>query len=64
MDAKPPSFVIRGRDDAASPRVTPDHERVRAELRLLELLDCSEEGVEVEVADDHLAMTWTAAKAR
>jgi hypothetical protein len=33
-------------------RVAPDHEGLRSELRLLELLDGREEGVEVKVRDD------------
>jgi hypothetical protein len=45
--------VVRGRDDAAPVRVAADHQRSRAQLRRLELLDRGEEGVQVEMRDDH-----------
>ena len=50
---KPPRDVVRSRDDAAPPGVAADHERLRAELRGLELLDGRVERVEVQVRDDH-----------
>ena len=52
VDAEAAGDVVRRRDDAASLRVAADDERLRAQLRLLELLDRGEEGVEVEVGED------------
>src|SRR5207244_6882629 len=46
-------LVVRGRDDAAAVWIAADDERLCPELRVLELLDRSEERVEVEVRDDH-----------
>jgi hypothetical protein len=57
MDAEAARDVVRGRNDATPVRVAADHERLRAELRLLELLDGRKERVEVEVGDDHRAAT-------
>ncbi len=54
-DAVAPRDVVRGRDDPASVRITADDERQAPELRVLELLDGGEEGVQVEVRDDHRA---------
>ena len=53
VDAEAARDVVRGRDDAAPARVAADDERLRAELRVLELLDGRVERVEVEVRDDH-----------
>src|SRR5207248_5569677 len=47
--------VVRRRDDAAAVRVAADDQRLRAEARVLELLDGCEERVEIEVRDDHAA---------
>ena len=52
MDPEPPGDVVRRRDDAAASWVAADDERLRAQLRLLELLHGGEEGVEVEVGDN------------
>jgi hypothetical protein len=53
VDPELARLVVRGRDDAASVRIAPDDERLRAQLGALELLDGGEEGVEVEVSEDH-----------
>ena len=53
VDAEPPRDVVRGRDDAAALRVAADDERLPAQRRVLELLDRCEEGVEIEMRDDH-----------
>ena len=53
MDPEVARDVVRRCDHAAAVRVTTDDQRLRAQLRLLELLDRREEGVEVEVRDDH-----------
>ena len=53
MDSEFPRLVVRGRDDAAPVRIPADDERLRAQLGLLQLLDGGEEGVEIEVRDDH-----------
>jgi hypothetical protein len=53
MDAVTARDVVRGRDDAAALRIAPDHERPAAQGRILELLDGGEEGIEVEVRNDH-----------
>ena len=53
VDPEPPRLVVRGRDDAAAVRVAADDERLRPQRRVLELLDGREEGIEVEVRDDH-----------
>src|SRR5215207_4349072 len=53
MDSVPPSVVVRGRDDAAAAGVAADDERDVRELGALQLLDGGEEGVEVEMGDDH-----------
>ena len=52
MDAEAARDVVRGRDDAAAVRVAADDERLRAQLRVLELLDGGIERVEGEVRDD------------
>ena len=46
------SLVVRGRDDAAPVRVAAHDQRLGAELRLFQLLDRGEEGIQVEVRDD------------
>jgi uncharacterized protein with von Willebrand factor type A (vWA) domain len=53
MDSKPSRDVVRGRDDAASAGITAHDEWLRAELRVLELLDARVERVEIQVRDDH-----------
>ena len=45
--------VVRGRDDAAAVRVAADDERPPAQLGALQLLHGGEEGVQVEMRDDH-----------
>jgi hypothetical protein len=40
--------------------ITADDEREAAEVRVLEFLDGGEEGVEVEVGDDHVPSVETA----
>ena len=51
-DPEPPGRVVRGRDDAAAPRVAADDERPLPERRVLELLDRCEERVEIEMRED------------
>ena len=53
VDSEPPRHVVRGRHDPAPVRIAADDERPRPEPRLLELLHGGEEGVEIEVRDDH-----------
>ena len=45
--------VVGRRDDPAPVRVAADDERLRLQLGRLQLLDRREEGVQVEVRDDH-----------
>ena len=51
-DAVLASLVVGGGHYAPSVRVAADHEWPRGELRLLQLLDGCEEGVEIEMRDD------------
>jgi hypothetical protein len=51
-DAVLASLVVCGGHYAPSVRVAADHERPRGELRLLQLLDGCEEGIEIEMRDD------------
>ena len=44
--------VVGGRDDAPAAGVSPDHERLRGERRILELLDRGKERVQVQMRDD------------
>jgi hypothetical protein len=61
MDPELPRLVVRRSDDAATVWIPTDDERLRAELRLLQLLHRREERVEVEMGDDHVvAMSSTA----
>ncbi len=53
MNAELPRDVVRGRDDTPSLRIAADDERFGLEAGILELLDGGEEGIEVEMADDH-----------
>ena len=53
VNAELPCDVIRRRDDTPSVWVAPDHERRRSQGGILELLDGREEGIQVEMADDH-----------
>jgi hypothetical protein len=53
VDPEATRHVIRGGDDPASTRVAADDERLRTELRVLELLDARVERVEVQMRDDH-----------
>src|SRR6185436_481535 len=52
VDPELARLVVRGRDDAATARIA-DDERLRPQLRLLELLDGREERVQIKVGDDH-----------
>jgi hypothetical protein len=52
VDPEAPRGVVGSGDDAAPARVAADDERLRAELRALELLDRRIERVEVQVSDD------------
>ena len=54
-DPELPGDVVGRRDDAATVRVAADDQRHRPQSRLLELLDCREERVEVQVGEDHVA---------
>ena len=42
-------LVVGRRDDAAPARIPADDQRLRAQLRILQLLHCREEGVQIEV---------------
>jgi hypothetical protein len=53
------SHIVCCRDDPAPVRVAADDEWLRPELRALKLLDSGEEGVEVEVGEDHAATVRT-----
>ena len=53
VDAELPGGVVRGRDDTTTARVAADDERLGLQRRVIELLDRCEEGVEVEVREDH-----------
>ena len=45
VDPELPRFVVRSRDDASPMRIAADDERLRSQLRLLELLDGREESI-------------------
>ena len=45
--------VVRGRDHSAAVWIAADNDRHAAERRIFELLDRREEGVEIEMGDDH-----------
>ena len=51
MDAEAPRDVVRRRHDAAPARIAPDHERPRAQRRVLQLLDGCEERVEIQMGE-------------
>ena len=53
VDPELPRLVIRGRDDASPVRVPADDQRLRAQFGILELLYGREEGIQIEVRDDH-----------
>src|SRR5712691_12717684 len=53
VDPELARLVVRRGDDTASVRVAADDERLRAQVGILELLHSGEEGVEVEMGDDH-----------
>jgi hypothetical protein len=53
MDPELPRLVIRRGDHATAVWIPADDKRLRPQLRALELLDCGEECVEVDVGDDH-----------
>ena len=52
VDAVGAGDVVGGRDDAPAAGVSPDHERLRGERRILELLDRGKERVQVQMRDD------------
>ena len=52
VDAERPSSVVRSRHDPAAVRIAADDQRLLAKLGILELLDRSEEGVQVEVREN------------
>ena len=52
VDAELPSGVVRRRHDPAAVRIAADDERLLAKLGILELLDGSEESVQVEVREN------------
>ena len=52
-DAVPARDVVCGGDHAAALRVSADHQGLSAQGGILELLDGGEEGIEIEVRDDH-----------
>ena len=53
VDAEAPRLVVRGCNDAAALRVASDDQRLPAQRRVLQLLDGCEEGIEIEMRDDH-----------
>ena len=53
MDPVPARDVVGRRHHPAPVRVAADHERPLAQLGRLQLLHGGEEGVQVEVRDDH-----------
>ena len=53
-------LVVGGRDDPAPARIAADDQRLRAQLRILELLDGGEERVQIEVPEDHSETVVTA----
>src|SRR5207249_11315319 len=53
MDPELPRLVVRRRDNPSPVRVAADHQRLRPERGILELFDRGEEGIEVEMRDDH-----------
>ena len=54
MDPEAARRVVRRRHDAPAVWVASDHQRPRAELGSLELLDGSEERVQVQMGEDHV----------
>jgi hypothetical protein len=52
VDPEPARDVVRRGHDPAAARVAADDERLRAQLRLLQLLDGGVERVEVEMRED------------
>ena len=63
VDPVPPGDVVRGRDHAPPVRIAADDERLPPQRRVLEHLDRSEEGVEIEMRDDHPARIGTGTEA-
>ena len=57
LDPEVARLVVRRGDDAPSARVAADDERYAAKARILELLDRREEGVQIEMGDDHAWVT-------
>ena len=55
MDPVPARDVVGRRDHPAPVRVAADDERLLAQLGRLQLLHGREEGVQVEVRDDHVS---------
>src|SRR6185312_2515423 len=53
VDAELPGLVVRGGNDASTVWIAAHDERLRPKARVFELLDRGEEGVEIEVGDDH-----------
>ena len=53
VDAERARDVVRRGDYTASARIAADDQRLPAQLRILQLLDRSKEGIQVEVRDDH-----------
>jgi hypothetical protein len=53
VDPEAPRDVVRCGDDPATARIAAHDQGLRAELRVLELLDARVEGVEVKMRDDH-----------
>ena len=53
LDPEASRRVVRRRDDAPAVRVAADDQRHASQVRLLELFHGCEEGVEVEVREDH-----------
>ncbi len=58
-DPEAARHVVGGRDDPAALRVAPDDERLGAQSRLLQLLDCGEKGIQVEMSEYRHAVNAT-----
>jgi hypothetical protein len=53
MDTEATCNVVRSRDDAPALRVAADDQGYASEGRVLQLLDCCKEGIEVEMRNDN-----------
>jgi hypothetical protein len=53
VDSEASRDIVRRCDDSTAARIAAHDQGLRAELRILELLDARVERVEVQVRDDH-----------